>query len=71
MSQIQALFVPCRLLHTNFYVILSLLPFFHPRSGREVNGVEYIINFFVSVGAQVVGYFLCKWLDPDNKRKGK
>ena len=32
--------------------------------------MTYFINFIVSVGAQVVGYFLCKWLDPDN-HKGK
>lgn len=30
----------------------------------------YLIEFLVSVAAQVVGYFLCKWLDPDN-RKGQ
>lgn len=27
--------------------------------------VEYIVSFIVSVGAQVLGHFLCKWLDPD------
>ena len=26
----------------------------------------FLIDFFVSVGAQVAGYFLCKWLDPDD-----
>ena len=48
-----------------------MLPFFHPRSGREVSSVEYLINFFVSVGAQLVSHFLCKWLDPDNESKGE
>ena len=32
--------------------------------------MAYFIELIVSVGAQVIGYFLCKWLDPD-KRKGK
>jgi len=32
--------------------------------------MAYLIEFLVSVAAQVVGYFLCKWLDPDN-RKGQ
>jgi hypothetical protein len=31
--------------------------------------VAYIIEFIVSVAAQVVAYFLCKWLDPDKKGK--
>ena len=32
--------------------------------------MAYLIELIVSVGAQVIVYFLCKWLDPD-KRKGK
>ena len=48
-----------------------MLPFFHPRSGREVSRVEYLINLLVSVGAQVIGHFLCKWLDPDDSGKGE
>ena len=32
--------------------------------------MAYLIELIISVGAQVIGYFLCKWLDPD-KRKGK
>ena len=32
--------------------------------------MAYLIELIVSVGAQVIGYFLCKWLDQD-KRKGK
>ena len=32
--------------------------------------MAYLIEFLVSVAAQVVAYFLCKWLDPDN-RKGQ
>lgn len=46
-------------------VILMTLPFTHSRSREEVDGVEYIMSFIVSVGAQVLGHFLCKWLDPD------
>lgn len=47
------------------YAILIMLPFTHSRSREEVDSVEYIVSFFVSVGAQVVGHFLCKWLDQD------
>lgn len=32
--------------------------------------MAYLIELIVSVGAQVIGYFLCKRLDPD-KRKSK
>ena len=32
--------------------------------------MAHLIELIVSVGAQVIGYFLCKWLDPD-KHKGK
>ena len=31
--------------------------------------VAYIIEFIVSVAAQVVAYFLCNWLVPDKKGK--
>ena len=31
--------------------------------------MEYLMSFLVSVGAQVIGHFLCKWLDPDKKGK--
>lgn len=30
--------------------------------------MQYLIDFFIAVGAQVVGYFLCKWLDHDNSK---
>ena len=65
------LFLFRQLLHANFCVILSLLPLSIPSSGKEVSSLIYLINFIVSVAAQVVGYFLCKWLDPDNKHKGE
>ncbi len=28
----------------------------------------YLISFLVSVAATVVGYYVCKWLDRDDKR---
>lgn len=34
-------------------------------SRKEVFPVEYIIAFFISVAASVVGYYICKWLDRD------
>lgn len=33
-------------------------------SGRkEVTFLELLISFFLSVGASVVAYYICKWLD--------
>ena len=31
--------------------------------GKEVERMEYIISFVLSVMASVVGYYICKWLD--------
>lgn len=28
---------------------------------------EAILNFFVAVGASVIGTYICKWLDDHNK----
>ena len=39
-------------------------------SGEGVSILGYIADFCISVAAQVVGYFLCKWLDRDS-HKGK
>lgn len=33
--------------------------------------MQYLIDFCVAVGAQVVGHFLCKWLDHDEDSKGE
>jgi len=30
--------------------------------------MEYLMSFLVSVGAQVIGHFLYKWLDPDDEK---
>ena len=49
-------------------VILWVLPFIHPGSGREVRSMTYLVEFLIAVGAQVVGHFLCKWLDPDQEK---
>jgi len=32
---------------------------------REVDAVEYVLAFLVSIGAGVVSYYICKWLDRD------
>ena len=38
--------------------------------GKGVEGLEYLLMFLVSVGADVVGHILCKWLDRyDDDRK--
>ena len=36
-------------------------------AGEEVSSMRgIIITFFVSVGAEVLGYYICKWLDGDD-----
>lgn len=48
--------------------MLAVLPFSLWQQ-REVNMVEYLIAFFVSVAASVAGYYICKWLDRHGKGK--
>lgn len=38
--------------------LLSALP-----QWEEVNSVEYIFSFVVSVVARLIGHLLCKWVD--------
>ena len=35
---------------------------------REVTYLEYIIAFLISVLASVVGYYICKWLDRNDRQ---
>lgn len=45
-------------------VILMTLPLFHSGSRGEVGSLyDIFVGFFVSVGASVVGHYICKWLD--------
>lgn len=44
-----------------------MLPFSKPWHGEEVNTMEILTSFLVSVVAGVVGYYVCKWLDRDSK----
>lgn len=30
--------------------------------------MDFIHNFLISIMASIIGYFICKWLDRDNKR---
>ena len=34
---------------------------------KEVENLDYILSFVLSVTARIVGYFVCKWLDRHNK----
>ena len=34
-----------------------------PCRGKEVNPMENLVTFFQTVAAEVVAYYLCKWLD--------
>lgn len=36
-----------------------------PPQREEVDSLEYIISLMVSVTADVIAYFVCKWLDRD------
>lgn len=36
-------------------------------NGKGVHAMEYLVGFLVSVGASVVGYYVCKWLDRHGK----
>jgi hypothetical protein len=52
----------------NRYVIyFLLLSSQYPATGGGVIMLEYIISFIVSVVAGIVAYYICKWLDGDNK----
>lgn len=35
---------------------------------KEVTYLEYIIAFLISVLASVVGYYICKWLDRNDRQ---
>ncbi len=37
-------------------------------SRREVLFVEFLSTFLLSVMASIVGYYVCKWLDRDNRQ---
>ncbi len=43
------------------YDIINLLSSSYSR--KEVFVVQLIISFMLSVGASVVAYYICKWLD--------
>lgn len=44
------------------YVILCMLSL-HSGIRKEVISMEYIITIFLAVMAQVIGHYVCKWLD--------
>ena len=47
-----------------------ILPsFLRPISGKEVNSMDEVRSFFLSVGAGVISYYVCQWLD--KQRKGR
>ena len=48
---------------------MVLPSFLRPVSGKEVNPMDEVRNFFLSVGAGVISYYVCQWLD--KQRKGR
>ena len=49
--------------------IMALPSFLRPLSGKKVNSMDKARNFFLSVGAGVIPYYVCQWLD--KQRKGR
>ena len=59
--------VICRILSKRFFSdILTLL--LTPSQGKEVSCVETVMAFLMSIVADVLSYFICKWLDDDGDR---
>ena len=48
---------------------MALPSFLRPLSGKKVNSMDEARNFFLSVGAGVISYYVCQWLD--KQRKGR
>ncbi len=48
---------------------MALPSFLRPLSGKKVNSMDKARNFFLSVGAGVIPYYVCQWLD--KQRKGR
>lgn len=48
------------------YVIILVLSYRYLATGGGVN-MEVVFSFFVSVMSGIVAYYICKWLDGDNK----
>ena len=40
-----------------------------PGSGKGVDALDFLLDFFVSVGASIIGNYVSKWLD--RHRKGQ
>ena len=49
-----------------FSDILTLL--LTPSQWKEVSCVETVMAFLMSIVADVLSYFICKWLDDDGDR---
>ena len=48
------------------YVIISVLSYRYLATGGGV-WMEVATSFFISVVSGIVAYYICKWLDGDNK----
>ena len=42
-------------------------PFSIPDKWEEVNSAMELYNFILAVGASIVAYYICKWLDGQGK----
>lgn len=42
-----------------------------PSTGKEVNSMNAVISFVLSVAAGIVSYYICKWLDEQFFMNGK
>ena len=50
--------IMAKLYYNNYAVTLS--------SREEVSQMDILISFFISGGASVAAYYICKWLDRDD-----
>lgn len=53
----------CQNISTHFNKCGILIVLLTLSGRKEVTFLELLISFFLSVGASVVAYYICKWLD--------
>lgn len=59
----------CFFQHTPTFIIEPIkLSRCRTSSRKEAVFIDYINTFLVSVAASIVGYYVCKWLDRDNRQ---
>ncbi len=47
----------------NLYGIILMLPYLFPATGKEVHTLETTVSLICSIAANVISYYICKWLE--------